>query len=185
MDVPSNPLEKDYYPPWNKLLNYLFPPNSNFTVCPQSWPTRETKAIDFYVDFRPSFLLEIMVKRVVVMVVELKNGASELNSLSARREADTQIRTRLVDLAGMGNFPLQKLYGISAFGTHMRLYTATKAQGVINLSPPPNEPPEGTSVHAVWDVAPQEGWSDDIMTRAGADKLSLIVAEVKGLCVGL
>ena len=34
--IPFNPRKNDYYAPYNKLLNVLFPPDSPFTVEPQS-----------------------------------------------------------------------------------------------------------------------------------------------------
>ena len=34
--IPVNPRENDYYVPYNKLLNILFPADSPFTVGPQT-----------------------------------------------------------------------------------------------------------------------------------------------------
>jgi hypothetical protein len=107
--IPTNPRENDYYAPYNKLLNFLFPPDSPFTVGPQMHPIAESReSIDF-------------------LVLEIKTGP-KLGLISAREEADLQIRRRLRDLVGI--CPLSELHAVSAIGTKLCFYTAEAGRAI-------------------------------------------------------
>jgi len=125
-EVPSNPLEKDYYPPYNKLLNYLFPPDSPFTVSPQSYPIWDAQSVDFNVEYH------ILLEHVVVFLLEVKSDP-RITSLGARQEADNQIHHCLLELTGL--CPLPKLRAVSAFGTQLCFYEAEAVQGGIASTP--------------------------------------------------
>lgn len=64
--IPTNPRENDYYSSYNKLLNFLFPPDGPFTVGPQTHPIADSREfINFLVEYQvfsgdvPVFILEI------------------------------------------------------------------------------------------------------------------------------
>lgn len=91
--VPPNPREKEFHGPYNKLLNTLFPPDSDFTVIPQYLEPASSKSSDFIVAF------EVSHHNKPVFILELKSPA-DLDFISARQSADQQVRERLGDLAG-------------------------------------------------------------------------------------
>jgi len=169
-DVPSNPLEKDYYPPYNKLLNYLFPPDGPFTVSPQSYPIRDALSVDFYIEYH------ILRENVVVFILEVKNGP-RFTSLGARQEADDQIRRCLLELTD--HCPLPKLRAASAFGTQLCFYEAEAVQGGIAIRPPRirSDDPDISL-----DTAPRERWNCDVMEATGAQRLRTVVDEIVGDC---
>ncbi|KAJ6486510.1 hypothetical protein C8R47DRAFT_1128647, partial [Mycena vitilis] len=124
--VPANPRENDLYGPWNKLLTYVFPPASDFTVAPQSYllsTSRETA--DFAVEY------EILYNNVPVLIVEIKPPGN-LRLPSAREEVDNQIRRRLRDLSV--DCLLPTLHAVSAFGTQLAFYRKAKDQQIIPRS---------------------------------------------------
>lgn len=90
--VPQNPSESDYCGPYNKLLNTLFPPDTDFVVIPQHIPDSKNAA-DYI------FMYEIRHENRPVLVIELKSPR-HLPLTSKRQEADFQIRSRFTDLAG-------------------------------------------------------------------------------------
>lgn len=91
--IPPNPIEGDFHGAYNKLLNILFPPDSDFTVVPQYLKPASLKSADYIVTF------EIILENKPVFILELKKPA-DLNFISMRQAADVQIRERLGDLAG-------------------------------------------------------------------------------------
>jgi hypothetical protein len=91
--IPPNPGESDFCGAYNKLLNTLFPPDTDFTVVPQYLKPASSKSSDYIVTF------EIFLENRPVFILELKTPA-DLNYISSRQAADEQIRERLGDLAG-------------------------------------------------------------------------------------
>lgn len=90
--VPPNPTESQFHAPYNKLLNTLFPVDSDFVVVPQYLPDSRNAA-DFIV------MYEILLVNKPVFVLGLK-PPSHLEILSKRQAADEQIRMRMGDLVG-------------------------------------------------------------------------------------
>ena len=93
--VPQNPSEADFHGPYNKLLNTLFPPDTSFTVVPQSWP-KSRESADFIVTF------EVMLEDKIVFILQLK-PPGDLAFLSRRAAADRQIRECIVDVNGLSH----------------------------------------------------------------------------------
>lgn len=167
-------MEKDYYPPYNKLLNYLFPPDSPFTVSPQSYPVRDAQSFDFYVEYH------ILVREnVVVFILEIKSGP-RLPSLGARQEADDQIRRCLLDLTDL--CPLPKLRAVSAFGTQLCFYEAETIHEGIAIRPSQirNDNPDISL-----DTAPRERWNCDVLEATGAERLRTVVEEIVADCTAI
>ena len=94
--VPNAPSESDFHGPYNKLLNTLFPVDTEFTVVPQYLPgSRESE--DFVVMF------EVLLEDKPVFVLELTQPGN-LRWDSTREIADLRIRSRLRDLARWSYF---------------------------------------------------------------------------------
>ncbi|KAJ7108777.1 hypothetical protein C8R44DRAFT_857673 [Mycena epipterygia] len=168
--VPPNPRENDFYGPWNKLLSYLFPPASDFTVAPQSYPlstSRETA--DFVVEY------EILYNNVPVLIVEIKPPGN-LRLPSAREEADIQIRRRIRDLSE--DCLLPTLHAVSAFGTQLAFYSMAKGQQIV----PDRIPPDPT---LLTDTAPLRLWSCDVLQDEGRQRFRSMVTEIEQACESL
>ena len=90
--VPQNPSESEFQGPYNKLLSFLFPVDSDFTVVPRYMPDSRVAA-DFIVMF------EVYFGNKPVLILELK-PPGHLCFPSTRQSADAQIRRRINDLAG-------------------------------------------------------------------------------------
>ena len=107
--IPINARENDYYGPYNKLLNGLFPADSDYTVVPQSYSLLDSRdSVDFIIEF------EILLEDKPVFFLEIKEPRKMILK-SARTEADNHMRKRMGDLAPL--CPLDTLHGVSAFGT--------------------------------------------------------------------
>lgn len=68
------------------------------------------------------------------------------------------------------------LYGISAIGTRLSLYTVSKETGYIEPEAIPDERVRGK------DIAPADRWNLDILTPEGEERLREVVANVKTMC---
>lgn len=84
--------ESEFHPPYNKLLNTLFPVDSDFVVAPLY--LQDPRNPGYFI-----FLYEIHLVDKPVLILMLKPPA-HLNVLSKRKAADKQIRTRMGDLFG-------------------------------------------------------------------------------------
>ncbi|KAF8235420.1 hypothetical protein L208DRAFT_1392606 [Tricholoma matsutake] len=167
--IPANPRENDYYAPYNKLLNFLFPVDSPFTVGPQTHPIAEScESIDFIVEY------QVFWGDAPVFILEIKTGP-KLGLLSAREEADLQIRRRLRDLVGI--CPLPKLNAVSAIGTKLCFYTADDRV----ITPPRIVADDQFTI----DTAPRERWDCDVLEAEGAARLKAIVHEIQQTCAQL
>ncbi|KAJ7440932.1 hypothetical protein B0H11DRAFT_1617065, partial [Mycena galericulata] len=102
----------------NKLLNFLFPIETDFFVVPQGPVVEGHQTIDYSI----SFDVQTGTRRngITLLAVELK-PEWQVEHHSFMRHADTQMRGRLLDLRYKA--PLHTLYGISAFGAYFCIYT--------------------------------------------------------------
>lgn len=167
--IPTNPRENDYYAPYNKLLNFLFPVDSPFTVGPQTHQIAESREyIDFIVEYK------VFWGDAPVFILEIKSGP-KLGLLSAREEADLQIRRRLRDLVGI--CPLSKLHAVSAIGTKLCFYTAEDRA----ITPPRIVADDRLTI----DTAPRERWDCDVLEAEGAARLKAVVHEIQQACAQL
>jgi hypothetical protein len=168
--IPVNPRENDYYAPYNKLLNILFPPDGPFTVGPQTHPIAESrKSIDFIVEY------QVFWGDAPVFILEIKTGP-KLGLVSAREEADMQIRKRLRDLVAI--CPLPTLHAVSAIGTKLCFYTAQVGRGITPRKIVADD--EFTT-----DTAPVERWDCDVLEEWGAARLKAVVHEIHQACAQL
>ena len=148
-----------------KLLNTLFPPDSDYTVAPQLysvWDSRDS------VDF----IFEVLLEDKPVLFLEIKEPR-KIAFKSAREEADNQMRKRMRDLAP--SCPLDTLNGVSAFGTRLAFYAYDKQTAILpkRISPDPERET---------DVAPLDHWDCDILEDEGGQRFQDLVAEIKTKC---
>ena len=161
--VPDNPRENDYYAPYNKLLYWAFPVDSDFTVAPQTYPIPESRdSVDFVVEYT------ILYNTMPVFILEIKEP-SKLSYISSRHQADRQIRRRIADISHMCKIPI--LYAVSAFGTNISIY---KKQGDV-LEPKYIE----GDVERQIDTSPIDRWTVDIITKEGYNKIINIFNYIK------
>ncbi|KAH9044198.1 hypothetical protein EDB84DRAFT_1436095 [Lactarius hengduanensis] len=158
--VPANPKESDFYGPYNKLLNYYFPPDTDFTVVPQYLKAASRDAADFIVSF------EIRLENKPVLIVELKDPTA-IQHISTRAEADDQIRRRIIDLAE--HCPL----------IHCMPSAPSNRAARIDPRRVDRDP------DMVNDYAPAERWNRDILETSGEDKLLAVIDEIKAGCAQL
>jgi hypothetical protein len=165
--VPTNPRENDFYGPWNKLLNIVFPPDGPFTVAPQSYPVQPSReSLYFLVEFH------ILMEEVPVFILKIKTPVS-FEFASAREEADDQVRKRLRDL--VDRCPLPQLHAVSVFGTKLSFYTGQSSTNPVQITP--TRIPRDLFLEN--DVAPKECWNLDILESDGAEKFRAIVEQIK------
>ncbi len=110
--IPPYPRENYFLGPYNKLLHTFFPADSDYTVIPQSY-----SFLDSYGSANTIIEFEVVFEDNPVFFLQIKESQS-LAVLSARGNADDQMRKRMRDLAP--NCPLDTLHGVSAFGTRLR-----------------------------------------------------------------
>ncbi|KAL6308958.1 hypothetical protein BKA93DRAFT_724946 [Sparassis latifolia] len=170
--VPPNSRENEYYGPYNKLLNYLFPPDSPYTVVPQYLQPASAKGIEYVV------LFEIVVENRPIFILEVKEPV-DLEYVSARESADDQIRHCIEDL--VGRCPIPTLHAVSAMGTRLCFYRQDTGPGAGPILP------IGIARHPerVNDVARAERWDCDILDPEGEARFRAVVEEIKVGCVDL
>ena len=160
----------DYSSPYNKLLNVLFPPDGSFTVGPQTHIIAESrKSIDFLVEY------QVFWGDVPVFILGIKTGP-KLGLMSAREEADLQVRKRLRDLISI--CPLPKLHAVSAFGTKLCFYTAEAGRAISSLRIVADD-------QLTTDTAPLGHWDCDVLEAEGAARLKAVVQEIQQACAQL
>ncbi|KAF9648959.1 hypothetical protein BDM02DRAFT_3143411 [Thelephora ganbajun] len=169
--IPTNPSESDYHGSYNKLLNTLFPVDSDFVVVPQYLPDARNAA-DFIVMF------EVLLINKPVLILDLK-PPSHLDLLSKRQLADEQIRSRMGDL--VSKCPLETLHAVSAMGTKLCFYSLDTTHDDVDIVPAaiPRHP---TRVN---DTAPEGRWALDILDPAGEGRLREITQEITDGCAAL
>jgi hypothetical protein len=162
--VPQNPRENDFYGPYNKLLYSIFPVDSDFTVAPQSYPIPQSRdSIDFIIEY------VVLLNNMPVFILEIKEP-SRIDLLSARQDADIQMRKRLRDLRF--RCTLDRLYGVSAFGEQLCIYNIDTDNNIE-----PHIIPQ--DVELLIDTAPRGRWNYGILTPSGHDKLVKIFDYIK------
>ena len=165
--IPQNPQESDFHGAYNKLLNFYFPLDSDFSVFPQYHKLGSKESIDYV------FLFEIFLENRAIFVLGLK-APSTIEFILTRAEADEQIRTRLGDLAG--RCPIPTLHGVSTIGTKFCFYTIDKATMEMTPKQIAHHP---TRVN---DIAPAHRWDCDILAPGGETRLKAVFQEIAEGC---
>ncbi|KAE9403420.1 hypothetical protein BT96DRAFT_990279 [Gymnopus androsaceus JB14] len=142
--IPQNPLEKEFYGPYNKLLHTLFPAGSDFMVVPQYMKAPNAGAADFI------FMFEVQVERKTVFVLEIKPSST--------------------DLVYAGRCPLPTLYGVCAVGTQLCFYALDTGDQNAYIMPLaiPRHPTRIT------DTVPASRWSHHVLDTGEAKLLAVV-----------
>jgi hypothetical protein len=106
-----------------------------------------------------------------VFFVEVKTALA-IKNLSARADADDQMRLRLRQLFDQS---LTELHGISTLGTRLCFYCLDKNTESLTPRPIPQ------NAAYVNDTAPADRWDADILTDDGFNRFMNIVEHVKAL----
>ena len=107
-----------------------------------------------------------------IFFVEIKPPVNR-DTISARSAADIQMRDRFRDLFDLT--PFDMMYGVSAMGKHIAIYSLKKSTGTIL----PEVIPGSTTL--IIDTAPKERWNLDITTVEGYDAFMEVVRKVKAM----
>ncbi|KAH8997721.1 hypothetical protein EDB86DRAFT_2803532, partial [Lactarius hatsudake] len=176
--IPANCKESDFHGPYNKLLNYYFPPDTDFTVVPLVVPQylKAASGYGYVANFIVSF--EIRLENKPVLIVQLK-GPTAIHHISTRAEADDQIRGRIIDLAE--HCPLDTLHAVSAFGTRLCFYSLDMENRGARIDPRRID----GDPDMVNDYAPAVRWNRDVLEASGEDKLLAVIDEIKAGCAQL
>jgi hypothetical protein len=162
--------EDELYAPYNKLLCTLFPVDTAFTVSPRIYRTTDTGSpsnvsleYTVFYDDKPVFVLQA-------------KAPSRFRVISAREEADIQIRRRIRDLRGLAAIPT--LHGVSTFGTRLCFYSASES-GLIT--------PLNILLDPDWmgETAPLDRWDCDLLDDDGAIRLKEVVNKIRNQCENL
>jgi len=170
-------IENKFYGLYNTILNECFP-STQFTVTPQ-YPTTEAQVGGIGpIDFAITYVIEPLDLRIEspVFFIEIR-PPTHLSSISARKDAENQVRNQFGQLAHLVRIP--KLYGVSAIGRQLSYYTYERASGAV-------EPfALADSTNAIIDTAPIERWGTNIMQEEGRTKFVAIVEEIKQMVLDL
>lgn len=90
--VPANPSEVDFHGPYNKLLNTLFPADTDFVVVLRYYTPPDGRCAADAV-----FMFEILLDTKPVLILQLV-PPQHLEYISKRRAADEWLRVRMADL---------------------------------------------------------------------------------------
>ncbi|KAK0185582.1 hypothetical protein F5146DRAFT_1144090 [Armillaria mellea] len=162
-------IENEFHGAYNKLLNALFPLDSDFTAVPQHLESNSLTGTEFIVMFEVTF------HDGPVFVLELKKSSNLLYD-SRRRMADDHIRQRLIDLRRQ--CPIPTVHGVSAIGTRLCFYRLDLTQPRLQIFPPaiPGDP------CFTIDTAPEERWDCSVLEAEGEVKLRAVMDEIKQAC---
>jgi len=163
-------IETKFYPLYNKILNYWFPPTEGYDVSPQ-WTIPGSRQT---VDFTITFVIEH--HQLPFLLVEIK-PPSNFQLDSGRSAAIVQVLERL-DEVGPNNQHADRLYAISAIGKRWRACYALKGNGSTG-----GQPARGVAEVNSLRSAKPECWNPDITSNASWLALRTIVETIKGYVV--
>jgi len=160
-------IEMKYYPLYDKILNYWFPPTEGYDVSPQ-WPIPDTRKI---VDFTITFVIEHHQRPL--LLVEIK-PPSDFKLDSGRAVAHFQVMQHLDDI-GPNNEHAERLYAISAIGKKWRACYAKKGNGSTGA-----QPVKGVAAENSLKLSRPQCWNEDITSNASYEAFQGIVETIKG-----
>jgi hypothetical protein len=157
--------ESKFNGPYNGLLSDLFPKREGFMVVPQYKRSKYSKSI---ADFTTIFIVRY--NEHPVFFLEIK-PPGDIHHNSSREAADLQMRESFRNL--FDEVEIQTLYGVSAMGTRLCIYTWCKETRRISPRAIPIDP-DFTS-----DTAPANRWSLDLMTAEGEGRFRQVIGHIK------
>lgn len=168
-------IENKFYGLYNTILNECFP-STQFTVIPQYVTSEAMTGGTGAIDFAITYVIEPLNIESPVFFLEIK-PPTHFDSISCRKLAENQIRSRFSQLAHLVRVP--KLYGVSAIGRQLSYYTYERASGAIE----PTALADSTT--SVVDTAPSTRWSTNIMEETGYAKFLGVVQEIKQMVAAI
>jgi hypothetical protein len=159
-------IETKYFPLYDKILNYWFPPTEGYDVCPQ-WTIPIAKSVDFTI----AFVIEY--HQHPLLLVEIK-PPSIFQWASGPDVAIIEVIQRL-DEIGPTNQHADRLYAISAVGKRWRACYALKGKGSNG-----GRPVKGIAEVNSLQSGKRECWNADITSNASWAALQSIVETIKG-----
>lgn len=154
-----------FYPLYDKILNYWFPPTEDYDVCP-CWSIPG----QYNVDSTITFVIEH--HHHPLLLIEVK-PPSHIHNETLREIAIAEISEHL-HLVGPSNMYADQLYAISAIGKNWRACYALKGEG------------SGQSVKGITKAkfsvlsGKKNAWNPDITSDASWKALQEIVETIKG-----
>lgn len=167
MNNDNETVETKYYPLYDKILNYWFPPTEGYDVSPQ-WSIPDTRKT---VDFTITFVVEH--HQQPLLLVEIK-PPSDFKLDSGRDAAVIQVIQRL-DEIGPNNQHADRLYAISAIGKKWRACYAYKGNGSNG-----GQPVQGVAKTSSLRSGEPECWNEDITSSDSYEAFQGIVEIIKG-----
>ncbi|KAF8339902.1 uncharacterized protein EI90DRAFT_3117677 [Cantharellus anzutake] len=162
-------IENKFYGLYNAILNECFP-STQFTITPQYATSGAQVGGIGASNFAITYVVEPLNLDSPIFFIEIK-PPTHLAAISARKDAENQVRSRFAQLAHLVQIP--KLYGVSAIGRQLSYYTYDRAGRTV-------EPVAiADSATVIVDTAPVERWDTNIMEEEGHNKFVTIVEEIK------
>jgi ubiquitin len=164
----NKPIGSLFYPLYDKILNYWFPPTEGYDVCPQ-WSIPDYEDV---VDYSITFAIEHhQYPARPLLLIEVK-PPSDFQRDSRRQLAISEVSKRLDEV---GPKSPDQLYVISAIGKKWRACYASEGEGSKYRR----------SVKGIAEVnslvsAKPDCWNPDITSDASWEALRSIVETIKG-----
>ena len=162
-------IETKFFPLYDKILNYWFPPSEGYDVCPQ-WIVPDCKSADAD-DFSITFVIEH--HQHPFLLVDI-SAPSNFRLDSGRRLALFRALCHLDDI-GPRNLHADRLYAISAIGKRWRACYALSGGDGEN-----GQPVKGVASKTSLLSPHPECWNPDITSNASWAALQSIVETIKG-----
>jgi hypothetical protein len=160
-------IESKFFPLYDKILNYWFPPSEGFDVCPQ-WTIPNSKSAD---DRSITFVIEH--HQHPFLLVDIM-PPSKFQLHSGRRAATFRPLCHLNDI-GPNNLHADRLYAISAIGKRWRACYA-----LCGSNGEGGQPVKGVASKNSLRSPHPECWNPDITSDASWAALQSIVETIKG-----
>ena len=119
----TEPVKNKFYGLYDSILNECFP-TTHFMITPHYATPGAQSEGSAAIEFVITFVVESMDLESPVFFFEIE-APTYLPSISARKNAEKQVRKRIEQLANLVQIP--KLYGVSAMGRQLSYYTYEKA----------------------------------------------------------
>jgi hypothetical protein len=166
-ELNDDSVEMEFYPLFNKILNYWFPPADGYDVCPQwSLPNARTPN-----DLTTCYVIEH--NHHPLLLVEIK-PPSDFQLDRGRVNAIYQVIQRL-DEIGPSNLHVDRLYAISAIGTRWRACYVLKGESSEN-----GQPVKGIAARNSLKSTHMECWNPDITSDTSWAAFQGIAETIKG-----
>jgi Ubiquitin family len=160
-------IEMTFFPLFDKILNYWFPPTDGYDVCPQ-WPIPGNMTPN---DFTISFVIEH--NQHPLLLVEVR-PPSDFRFDSGRVNSIVQVIQRL-DQVGPSNLYADRLYAISAIGKRWRACYALKGENSES-----GRFVKGIAAKNSFKSGHTECWNPDITSDTSWAAFQGIVETIKG-----